>query len=154
MSENINSPVQSEEVEQDINILKKVRLDKLAELKNNNADPYTITKYDVTARASELKAKFEADEARIISEANGDEEKVQAGLEEIKAVDFRLAGRIMSWRNMGKANFIDIRDGSVRTISARKNLKNLKNGISVILSALKVLYSEPVWVKFQSMPTR
>ena len=114
MSENINSPVQSEEVEQDINILKKVRLDKLAELKNNNADPYTITKYDVTARASELKAKFEADEVRIISEANGDEEKVQAGLEEIKAVDFRLAGRIMSWRNMGKANFIDIRDGSDR----------------------------------------
>lgn len=82
--------------------------------KINNADPYTITKYDVTARAAELKAKYEADEARIISEADGDEEKINAGLEEIKSVDFRLAGRIMSWRNMGKANFIDIRDGSDR----------------------------------------
>lgn len=112
MSENIQSAVQPEEPEQDINILKKVRLEKLAELKNNNADPYTITKYDVTARAAELKAKFEADEARIISEADGDEEKLQAGMDAIKAVDFRIAGRIMSWRNMGKANFIHIQDST------------------------------------------
>ncbi|MDE6796986.1 MAG: lysine--tRNA ligase, partial [Ruminococcus sp.] len=74
MSEN-NQNVQPTDTEQDINILKKVRLEKLAELKSNNADPYTITKYDVTARAGELKAKFEADEARIISEAGDDEEK-------------------------------------------------------------------------------
>ncbi|MDE5770857.1 MAG: lysine--tRNA ligase [Ruminococcus sp.] len=112
MNENQANPVQTEE--QDINILKKVRLEKLAELKDRNADPFTVTKYDVNAKAAELKAKYEADEARIIIEADGDEEKVKEGLEEIKAVDFRLAGRIMSWRNMGKANFIDIRDGSDR----------------------------------------
>ncbi|MDE6101594.1 MAG: lysine--tRNA ligase, partial [Ruminococcus sp.] len=114
MNENQANPTPTEEQEQDINILKKVRLEKLAELKNRNADPFTVTKYDVNAKAAELKAKYETDEARIISEADGDEEKVKEGLEEIKAVDFRLAGRIMSWRNMGKANFIDIRDGSDR----------------------------------------
>lgn len=112
MNENQANPAQTEE--QDINILKKVRLDKLNELKNRNADPFTVTKYDVTAKAGELKAKYEADEARIINEANDDEEKVKEGLETLKAVDFRLAGRIMSWRNMGKANFIDIRDDSDR----------------------------------------
>lgn len=112
MNENQANPAQTEE--QDINILKKVRLDKLNELKNRNADPFTVTKYDVTAKAGELKAKYEADEARIISEADDDEEKVKEGLETLKAVDFRLAGRIMSWRNMGKANFIDIRDDSDR----------------------------------------
>lgn len=112
MNENQANPAQTEE--QDINILKKVRLDKLNELKNRNADPFTVTKYDVTAKACELKAKYEADEARIINEADDDEEKVKEGLETLKAVDFRLAGRIMSWRNMGKANFIDIRDDSDR----------------------------------------
>ena len=112
MNENQANPAQTEE--QDINILKKVRLDKLNELKNRNADPFTVTKYDVTAKAGELKAKYEADEARIINEADDDEEKVKEGLETLKAVDFRLAGRIMSWRNMGKANFIDIRDDSDR----------------------------------------
>ncbi len=114
MNENQSNPAQTEEQEQDINILKKVRLDKLNELKSRNADPFTVTKYDVTAKSAELKAKYEADEARIISEADGDEEKVKEGLEALKVTDFRLAGRIMSWRNMGKANFIDIRDGSDR----------------------------------------
>lgn len=112
MNENQANPAQTEE--QDINILKKVRLDKLNELKSRNADPFTVTKYDVNAKAAELKAKYEADEARIISEADGDEEKVKESLEALKVTDFRLAGRIMSWRNMGKANFIDIRDGSDR----------------------------------------
>ena len=35
------------ETEQDINILKKIRMDKLAELQAAGNDPFTITKYDV-----------------------------------------------------------------------------------------------------------
>lgn len=53
------------ETEQDINILKKIRMDKLAELQAAGNDPFTITKYDVTAHAADLKADYEATEARL-----------------------------------------------------------------------------------------
>lgn len=62
------------ETEQDINILKKIRMDKLAELQAAGNDPFTITKYDVTAHAADLKADYEATEARLKEAANGDEE--------------------------------------------------------------------------------
>ncbi|MCD8187522.1 MAG: lysine--tRNA ligase [Ruminococcus sp.] len=115
MSENqINNAPAAEETAQDINILKKIRLEKLDDLKSRNADPYQITKYDVTAKAADVKAKYESDEAEIIASAQGDEEKVKEGLESLKAVTLRLAGRIMSWRDMGKANFIDLRDNTDR----------------------------------------
>lgn len=112
MSENKNTPVQSEE--QDINILKKDRLDKLSSLREGGFDPYQTTKYNVTANAAALKADYEKKEAEIIASANGDEEKLNAGLEELKTVTVSIAGRIMSWRDMGKANFIDVRDSTDR----------------------------------------
>lgn len=116
MSENQANPkVQSnEEPVQDINILKKDRLDKLAGLRENGTDPYQITKYDVTGHAADLKADYEAKEAAIIAECGGDEEKQNAALESLHENIVRIAGRIMSWRDMGKANFIDVRDGSDR----------------------------------------
>ena len=116
MSENqVNSPVQAEEApEQDINILKKDRLDKLADLRSNGTDPYQITKFDFTGHAADYKAEYKAKEAEIIAAADGDEEKINAGLEALHANTVRLAGRIMSWRDMGKANFIDLRDSTDR----------------------------------------
>ena len=115
MSENqTNAPVQAEEPVQDINILKKDRLDKLASLRENGSDPYEITKYDVTGHAAELKADYEAKEAAIIAECGDDEEKKNAALEALNGNIIRIAGRIMSWRDMGKANFIDVRDASDR----------------------------------------
>ena len=102
------------ETEQDINILKKIRMDKLAELQAAGNDPFTITKYDVTAHAADLKADYEATEARLKEAANGDEEAFQASLEPLKEQIVSIAGRIMSWRDMGRANFIDVRDGSDR----------------------------------------
>ena len=115
MSENqTNVPVQAEEPVQDINILKKDRLDKLASLRENGSDPYEITKYDVTGHAAELKADYEAKEAAIIAECGDDEEKKNAALEALNGNIIRIAGRIMSWRDMGKANFIDVRDASDR----------------------------------------
>ena len=115
MSENqVNSPVQAEEPVQDINILKKDRLDKLAGLRELGKDPFEITKFDVTGHAADYKAEYEAREAEVIAAAAGDEEKLSAGLEALNENIIRIAGRIMSWRDMGKANFIDVRDVSDR----------------------------------------
>ena len=114
MSENQNNiPVQAEE-EQDINILKKDRLDKLASLRESGFDPFQTTKYDVTGKAASLKVEYETKEAEVIAAANGDEEAVKAGLEALNSNIIRIAGRIMSWRDMGKANFIDVRDNTDR----------------------------------------
>lgn len=114
MSENnSNAPVQETEA-QDINILKKDRLDKLAALREGGYDPYQVTKYDVTGKAAKLKADYESEEAKIIAEAGDDEEKKNAALEAMQINTVRIAGRIMSWRDMGKANFIDVRDDTDR----------------------------------------
>lgn len=102
------------ETEQDINILKKIRMDKLAERQAAGNDPFTITKYNVTAHAANLKASYETTEARLLAEANGDEEVFQASLESLKEQTITIAGRIMSWRDMGRANFIDVRDSTDR----------------------------------------
>ncbi len=102
------------ETEQDINILKKIRMEKLAERQAAGNDPFTITKYDVTAHAADLKASYEATETQLLAEANGDEEAFQASLEPLKEQTVAIAGRIMSWRDMGRANFIDVRDSTDR----------------------------------------
>lgn len=91
MSEKHTNDQQTEEV-QDINILKKVRIEKFEELKKNNKNPFEITKYEATAKNAEIREKFEEMENQTV----------------------RIAGRIMSWRDMGKANFIDVRDDSDR----------------------------------------
>ncbi len=114
MSEKPVTAPAEEEQEQDVHILKKIRIDKLNELKAKGADPYRITKYDVSVKNAQLRADYEKREAEIIAEANGDEAKVAEGLEKIKAETVSIAGRIMSWRDMGKANFIDVRDGTDR----------------------------------------
>ena len=115
MSDIQNNNIAEEEItEQDINILKKVRLEKLNELKANNANPYEITKFDVNAKNAEIKLNYEAEEKAIIEAADGNEEVVSAGLDKIKERIVFIAGRIMSWRDMGRANFIDVRDESDR----------------------------------------
>ncbi len=105
---------ENEQTEQDINILKKVRIEKFEALKADGKNPYEVTKYDVTYLNADLRKNYEEREAKIIADADGNEEALNAGLEEIKADTIKIAGRIMSWRDMGKANFIDIRDGSDR----------------------------------------
>lgn len=115
MNENkVNSTPEAEESVQDINILKKIRLEKLDDLKSRGMNPYEITKYDFNATAKEIKANYEADEAEITAAAGGDEEKLREGLDGLKSTIYKISGRIMSWRNMGKANFIDVRDNTDR----------------------------------------
>ena len=45
--------------EQDINHLRQVRRDKLAELQANGQDPFQITKFDVTHHSKEVKEHFD-----------------------------------------------------------------------------------------------
>jgi lysyl-tRNA synthetase class 2 len=69
-----------------------VRREKLKALCEAGNDPYTITKYDVTAYCSEIVGNFEEMEGKTVS----------------------IAGRMMSRRVMGKASFMDLRDGEGR----------------------------------------
>lgn len=70
----------------------RIRLEKLAALKAAGKDPYTITKYDVTIANAEIRERFE----------------------QLENTDVAIAGRMMTRRIMGKASFMDIRDGSDR----------------------------------------
>ena len=108
------APLDEEISQEEINGLKQIRIDKLNDLKSNGKNPYEITSYDVTIKNADAKAEYEKTEAEIIAEAGDDEEAKNAALEKLKEKTVRIAGRIMSWRDMGKANFIDVRDGSDR----------------------------------------
>ncbi|MGN0643265.1 MAG: lysine--tRNA ligase [Huintestinicola sp.] len=102
-----------EQTEQDINILKKIRMEKLEELKANSKNPFEIMKYDVTAHTADAKAAYEKLEKELTEQCGDDAELLKTKLEESRQT-VRIAGRIMSWRDMGKANFIDVRDSSDR----------------------------------------
>lgn len=114
MSEKEIHNIENQETEQDIHELKKIRIDKLDELKAQGKNPYEITKYEVTHKNADLRKYYEKKEAQVIEACGEDEEAKNVGLEKIKEENIVIAGRIMSWRDMGKANFIDVRDGSDR----------------------------------------
>lgn len=115
MSEEIISKTEetSEQTEQDINSLKKIRMDKLDELKAAGNDPFAVTSYDVTAHALEAAEAYEKIETKCKELAGEDEENLKTLLEENRNT-VRIAGRLMSRRDMGKANFIDLHDRSGR----------------------------------------
>ena len=70
----------------------RIRRQKLADLKAADKDPFQITSFDRTAYAGDIINQFE----------------------QMDGSEVRIAGRIMSWRDMGKANFIDVLDGTGR----------------------------------------
>ena len=51
--ENRTNAPEEELTQEDINSLKKIRMDKLEELKAKGKNPFEITKYDVTASCAE-----------------------------------------------------------------------------------------------------
>lgn len=114
--ENINAQNAPEQelTGEEINELKKIRLEKLDALKAAGKNPFEITSFDWNIQNSALKAYYAAEEEKAISAANGDEEKLAALLEEIKQVKWRVAGRILSRRSMGKASFMDVQDATER----------------------------------------
>ena len=88
--------------EPDLNQLKKVRREKLADLQANGKNPFEITKYDVTCHAADVKEKYEEMEGQHVT----------------------LAGRIMQKRVMGKASFCNILDqsGNIQSYVARDSI--------------------------------
>lgn len=114
MANQTNPVVPEQEQEQDRNVLRQIRLEKLRQRQADGNDPFTITKYDVTAKAASIKSSYEETEAKFMEEAAGDEEALQAKLDTLKEQPISIAGRIMSWRDMGRANFIDVRDDTDR----------------------------------------
>ena len=93
---------------------RQIRLDKLNAMKIDGVNPFALTSYPVSVKNAQLREIFEQKEKAVIESANGDEEKISAGLEAIKAETVYIAGRIMSWRRMGKAHFLDVRDHTDR----------------------------------------
>ncbi|MCC8112112.1 MAG: lysine--tRNA ligase [Ruminococcus sp.] len=112
---NENTPIgNSIETEPDQNLLRQVRIEKLRQRQAEGNDPYTVTKFDVTGKAANIKSDYETTETKFIQETNGDEEALQEKLNTLKTQTVSIAGRIMSWRDMGRANFIDVRDDTDR----------------------------------------
>ena len=88
--------------EPDLNQLRKVRREKLAELQQNGKDPFVITKYDQTHHSQEIKDHFDELEGKQVS----------------------IAGRMMSKRVMGKASFCNVQDlqGNIQSYVARDSI--------------------------------
>ncbi len=93
---------------------RQIRLDKLNAMKADGNDPFTLTSFDVNFKNAQLRVFYEAEESRIKADAGEDEDKLAAGLAQLAEHPVRIAGRIMNWRRMGKAHFIDVRDHSDR----------------------------------------
>lgn len=70
----------------------KIRREKLAAAQNAGRNPYEITSFEVTSYSEDIRNNFETLEGTEVS----------------------IAGRMMSRRDMGKANFIDISDSKGR----------------------------------------
>lgn len=90
------------EQEPDLNQLRKVRREKLADLQQNGKDPFVITKYNQTHHSQEIRDDYEALEGKTVS----------------------IAGRMMSKRVMGKASFCNVQDlkGNIQSYVARDSL--------------------------------
>ena len=123
--------------EQDLNHLRKVRREKLAELQANGKDPFQITKFNQTHHSLEVKEIYEAHEAELLKdhkepEVEGlDEEQKKEVLKkdyeerrsimDASPIHVAIAGRMMFKRVMGKASFCNIQDlqGNIQVYVAR-----------------------------------
>lgn len=92
MSEEITNQAAEELSEEQLSELLRIRRDKLTALQEVGQDPFAITKFDVTAKNADIRARFD----------------------QLENTGVTIAGRMMSRRIMGKASFMDVRDGSDR----------------------------------------
>lgn len=112
-----NTPAGEQETEQDIREIFKIRRDKLSQMREVDADPFSITSFGVTEKAQDIIDGFETGyEGKTVS----------------------IAGRIMSWRDMGKAAFMDLRDASGKIqlyvkidVIGEEEYKNLINVLDI-----------------------
>jgi len=89
-----NMQASSQNEEQDLSEILKVRRAKLKDLQEKNNDPFKVVKYDVIHSTKHILDNFESLEGQSTS----------------------IAGRLMSKRGMGKAGFCDLqdRDGKIQ----------------------------------------
>ena len=87
-----NEALEAAEEEVNLTDVFRVRREKLAALVEAGQNPFEKVKYDFDTYTADIHANFEA----------------------LENTDVRIAGRIMSRRDMGKANFIDVMDGKGR----------------------------------------
>ena len=88
---NVNENIVLDE-EKELNSILQIRRDKLTALKESGNDPFEKVKYDFDTYSVDIKDRFDEYEGKNV----------------------KIAGRIMSRRDMGKANFIDVMDGKGR----------------------------------------
>ena len=123
--------------EQDVNQLRKVRREKLADLQQNGKDPFQITKFNQTHHSLEVKSLYEAHEAELLKDHQTpdvegmNEEQAKEVLKkdyeerrsimDANPIHVAIAGRMMFKRVMGKASFCNIQDlqGSIQVYVAR-----------------------------------
>ncbi|MEG0228449.1 MAG: amino acid--tRNA ligase-related protein, partial [Lachnospiraceae bacterium] len=88
--------------EPDLNQLRKVRREKIADLQANGKNPFEIMKYEATHHSADIKEQFAELEGKTVS----------------------IAGRVMSKRVMGKASFCNIQDlkGDIQSYVARDSI--------------------------------
>ncbi|MBR2132756.1 MAG: lysine--tRNA ligase [Oscillospiraceae bacterium] len=97
MAENTHS---SNEVQQELSEILKIRREKLANLQSEGLNPFEQTKFVVSHHAQEIKDNFDA----------------------LEGSEITIAGRLMSKRGMGKVSFCDLQDRSGRIqLYARKD---------------------------------
>lgn len=89
MSENT---LQNNIDERELNEVLKVRREKLAVLRENGEDPFSVTKFDRSDCISSIREKYDAYKGKVVT----------------------VAGRMMSKRVMGKMSFAELRDGSAQ----------------------------------------
>ncbi|MBR7101015.1 MAG: lysine--tRNA ligase [Clostridia bacterium] len=91
MQENLNN-VENAVSEVELSEILQIRRDKLANLCDAGNNPFEKVKYDIDAYTTDIVEKFDEYEGKTV----------------------KIAGRLMSRRDMGKANFIDVLDGKGR----------------------------------------
>ena len=112
--------------EMDVNKLRQVRRDKLAELQAMGKDPFQITKFDQTHHSSDVKDLYYAHEAQILAgritpsvegmdeaqarQVLNDDYNERRAIMDAQPIHVSIAGRMMFKRVMGKASFCNIQD--------------------------------------------
>lgn len=99
---------------QDINQLKKVRREKLAELQAAGKDPFVITSFDQTYHTRQILEHFDELAGEPDEEGNYTKEPTTVS----------IAGRMLFKRVMGKASFANLqdRDGRIQIYVSRNDL--------------------------------
>lgn len=102
MSEEQNNSAVQEKTKQELNEQRKIRREKLEQLRAEGRDPFRWEKWEVSHYSQDIRSNFESLEDQEVS----------------------IAGRIMAKRVMGKVSFIDVLDkqGKIQCFVARDNI--------------------------------